>query len=606
MARSDELSRTTPHEPSSASSYPPPAPPPAARDPRNNFRVSSCAAFALLAFLYAALRLWRLTDSCLWFDEIFGVHAARHTWGSMLDFVARDLIHPPLFYVLLKVWIGAGGESLAWLRLFPVIVSVAALVPFFLLARELRLSPAATNLALALLALSGSLIKYAQEVRMYSLLFFFATASFWLFVRFCRVAGARDERKTLLALFVVNLLLVYTHYFGWFVVASECVYLTAFARKKLPAFAKASAALVVCFAPWVYAVVSRAASVDSGGGLAQNIGWAARPTFFTFVEYYATLNELLYYQQSSHEPLVGFLPATTRPGLLASAAFRALLFGLPVALLAREMWGGKKSAGEENEADEKREASEERETFDEREAGRKYFWPLVVFAVLPVALAFAASWMLPHSVWGARHLIVIAAPYALLVGVALARLRPAWLKATVLLVIGCWALIAASMLAVRRDGVYVWCAWEKLTPRMVGAERTDVDGDARTGGRVVKVYAFEDLVAYHTWFALSSLSGAAGAFEVEVVKGLPGLPEDPAYFLPRGFDGIAARDVRDARGESEVFAEDFFWVAFRATSRSLAQQPLKTLSEKGYVVGEGFELKARGRQVAFLVPVRRR
>ena len=52
--------------------------------------------------LYAVLRLWHLTDSCLWFDEIFSVHAARHDWLGMIGFVAADLIHPPLFYLLLK------------------------------------------------------------------------------------------------------------------------------------------------------------------------------------------------------------------------------------------------------------------------------------------------------------------------------------------------------------------------------------------------------------------------------------------------------------------------------------------------------------------------
>src|ERR1044071_9702029 len=92
-----------------------------------------------LAALYVAARLWRLTASCLWFDEIFSVHAARHAWGALWRFAAADLIHPPLFYALLKLWAAAGGESLLWLRLFPALTAVAALVPFILLARELRL-----------------------------------------------------------------------------------------------------------------------------------------------------------------------------------------------------------------------------------------------------------------------------------------------------------------------------------------------------------------------------------------------------------------------------------------------------------------------------------
>src|SRR5205807_8846745 len=90
-----------------------------------------------LTVLYVAARLWRLTASCLWFDEIFSVHAGRHSWREMLNFVAADVVHPPLFYVLLKLWIAVGGESLTCLRLFPVLVSVAARVPPVLLCRAL-------------------------------------------------------------------------------------------------------------------------------------------------------------------------------------------------------------------------------------------------------------------------------------------------------------------------------------------------------------------------------------------------------------------------------------------------------------------------------------
>src|SRR5687768_1179982 len=140
--------------------------------------------FGALVVLYAAVRLWHLDGSCLWFDEIFSVHAAEHEWGALFGFVAQDLIHPPFFYLLLKVWITIGGESLFWLRLFPVFFSALALVPFLHLCRELKLKRETTLLALLFLAVNGSLIKYAQEVRMYAPLFFFSILSIWLFARF--------------------------------------------------------------------------------------------------------------------------------------------------------------------------------------------------------------------------------------------------------------------------------------------------------------------------------------------------------------------------------------------------------------------------------------
>src|SRR6185369_4888831 len=91
--------------------------------------------FCLLALiaLYIAVRIWRLNDSCLWFDEIFSVHAAEHSWLGLFSFAAADLIHPPLFYILLKTWILLGGESLLWLRLLPAFISFVAVIPFLLL-----------------------------------------------------------------------------------------------------------------------------------------------------------------------------------------------------------------------------------------------------------------------------------------------------------------------------------------------------------------------------------------------------------------------------------------------------------------------------------------
>src|SRR4051812_17134587 len=115
-----------------------------------NSRFFQIGAIVVLSVMYVAVRLWKLTASCLWFDEIFSVHAAEHTWGTIIGFAARDLIHPPLFYLLLKIWISIGGEGLYWLRLFPVAIAAAAVVPFLYLCRDLKLSAWSKVIALLL------------------------------------------------------------------------------------------------------------------------------------------------------------------------------------------------------------------------------------------------------------------------------------------------------------------------------------------------------------------------------------------------------------------------------------------------------------------------
>ena len=512
-------------------------------------------AFVLVVCLYVAARVWRLTDSCLWFDEIFGVHAARHAWGQMLDFAAADLIHPPLFYALLKLWVGLGGESLWWLRLLPVLLSIAAIAPLLLLCRELRLGAWETNLALALAAVNGYLIKYAQEVRMYSLLLLLTLCSLWLFARLFNAANAGRARTTLVALAACNLLLVYTHYYGWLVVASEAALLLLLrrGRARTAPFLLTVALAAVAYLPWVYALAHN--SGEQGRGLAQNIGWVERPAAGDILQFLALLHEPFYFRRSSAEPV--YTTLTAPAGLL--------LFGVPILLL---LW---------------RLARRARAGDASRRGG--LCW-LLVFSFLPLLLAFALSWALPHSVWGTRHLIIVAAPYLIMAAAAVVRLRPVWARATVLVVLGCWVFWGALSALVRREAAPVWCAWEGHAARMM---RDESEGAVAAGA--LPVYAFEDLVAYHLWFALDSARDTR--FRVAVVKGVPGLPEDPAYFLPRAFDGVSVGDASALEGAR-------IWAAFRDAAWDESRPPLKTILERGYRVEEVYETRAQG-QRAFMV-----
>jgi hypothetical protein len=528
---------------------------------------------ALIVLLYVASRLWHLTGACLWFDEIFSLHAARHTWVELWRFAAADLIHPPLFYALLKIWTYAVGDSLLWLRLLPALVSIAALVPFLLLARELRLSATETNFALLFLAANGYLIKYAQELRMYSLLLLLALVSLWLFAKLLN--AHRATRTLLLALTIANLLLVYTHYYGLLVIACEAFYLAFKDRRKLAPFMLACVVVVLLFAPWVAACVG---ARKEGGGLAQNVGWIERPRAADLAQLFALLNEPFYFRQSSDQPLYA------RGGMLLGL----LLTGLPIAaLLLRTLRRGMKDT--QARVDEVKDDAERSDAVS-----------FLVFGVsLPVVLAFAASYALPVSVWGTRHLIVVAAPYALLAGLALCRIRTLWLKSAALVLICCWFLTAGAFTLLRGDPAYIWCAWDGLARSAVkdeaatqtNAATQTANVETREANARVNLYAFEDLVAYHLWFALDA-SGER-RMKVSVIKGMPGVAEDPAYFLPRHFDAVATQSPDALKGER-------FYAAFRAVTWDESQPPLKNILERGFRAERIYEMGAQG-QRAFLV-----
>jgi uncharacterized membrane protein len=112
----------------------------------------------LIGSLYIATRLWRLNDYGLWLDEVFSVNMAWLDWKEILHAVAPNIVHPPLFYLLLKMWIHMGGESLFWQRFFPALTAVATIIPFFSICRELRLSTTEINTVFILIAVNSYLI----------------------------------------------------------------------------------------------------------------------------------------------------------------------------------------------------------------------------------------------------------------------------------------------------------------------------------------------------------------------------------------------------------------------------------------------------------------
>ena len=483
--------------------------------PNGKFHI---AVVAVTAAIYIMLRFWHLTDSCLWFDEIFSVHAAEMDFQNLFWFVAQDLIHPPLFYVLLKFWITSGGESLFWLRFFPVFFSIISIVPFFFLCRELKLKFSTISLALLFLAANGCLIKYAQEVRMYSVLLCFALFSMWLFVRFLNLG------KNIWILTIINFLMIYTHYFGWLVVLSEIAAIVILQRIKIRQILIMFGILLMSFVPWVLAILK---ATETNSNFAQNIGWIEKPNATTLLNFLFDLIEPFYYQQSSVEPTSIFV--ITIPLLLIIVASFVTYF---------IFWKS------------------------ETELEKRNLWLLVILLKVPVLLAFIASWVLPYSIWGTRHLIFAFVPSAILAAIALSKIKIPPLK----IILVCFVLffygIAFLIQTQREREVYIWCAWENLAGTLDKNKPT-------------KIYVFEDLVAYDMWFALRD---AEKNFEIIKVNSEQ-MPEDKAYFLPRGFDKVQTTDENGITG-------DRFYVAYRDSVFNELHPPLHDLRAKGYKIGE--------------------
>ena len=381
-------------------------------------RTRTNASLVVIAAVYVAARLWHLTSFGLFGDEVFTLWTAAQDWNGLFASVIGDVAHPPFYYALLKVWIDVGGQSLLWIKLLPALISIATLFPFLFLCRELNLNVIATSLALWLMAVNGFLITHAQEPRMYSLLLLLTTCSLWLFAKLCR----EHSNSIQAALCAVNLLLVFTHYFGWVIVGLEFVFLLTWQRDGLRSFIIGSIFIAVCFTPWVY-LVARAARANPSR---VNFVWNRPPPLSELAGYYGNLNGPLSYRWK-----------------VFGTAVVMLVFVTPIIGWAARIVRTHRSRAE-----------------------AKLLWLLSLFAFGPVVLAFVTSHALPEPVWAFRYLIIAAPAYLLLVAAATERLKSRRVRIVFVVLIAGWAGVSGFVEAFNRDRV----AWEPLVQRMIQAE----------------------------------------------------------------------------------------------------------------------------------------
>ena len=214
------------------------------------------AAIGIVLVLAALLRLYGLVRQSAWADEITTLFIAdpSHAFGRFWALVLSDA-HPPLYYLFMRWWFAAFGQSDLAARTPSLIFGILAVGAAAFAFSPCRLR---TRLALMLfLAVSPGAIEYAQEARSYSLLLFLATVITGLCFRILqhRSAGDRELRRSIALLTGVGLIASYTHYFGFLIAlaASFAATVSLLGRRK-PFIAAAAgfALLVAAFIPWVF------------------------------------------------------------------------------------------------------------------------------------------------------------------------------------------------------------------------------------------------------------------------------------------------------------------------------------------------------------------
>ena len=198
--------------------------------------------------LLCALSLWlrtRILGAGFWIDEGISVGIAHHPLTEIPHLLRQDG-SPPLYYLLLHVWIGWFGDGERATHVLSLIPAIACIPLAFWVARSL-FGRAAGWACAALATVDPYLTYYGQETRMYALAAFFSLVATGAFVR-----GVIEGRRGWLPVLVVSLdLLLYTHNWGLFFCVGLAVATAALAREHWRAAAAAAAAVALLYAPWV-------------------------------------------------------------------------------------------------------------------------------------------------------------------------------------------------------------------------------------------------------------------------------------------------------------------------------------------------------------------
>lgn len=224
--------------------------------------------FLPLLALALCLRLYGLSDSALWGDESSSLFLARYSPLQLWQHAAHD-VHPPLYFFFLHGWVQVVGEGVLSLRLFSALFGTLAVFLGGWLMWRLA-SARAAFIALLLLALLPTAVRYSQEVRMYSLL------GCWLLAATLALLYWLEEgrRRYLLMYAALMTAAFYTHYFSLFGALVQWLWLAMLPNSPLRRrdWWLANLAIAALFLPWLPGLldlIRHMAVLEAGG----DVGW---------------------------------------------------------------------------------------------------------------------------------------------------------------------------------------------------------------------------------------------------------------------------------------------------------------------------------------------
>jgi len=344
----------------------------------------------LITLLALALRICMLKYESFWIDEAMTGLRSRWDFEYLLDEIVSGDQMPFYFFMTWSISKYLGNSVLV-LRGLSVIFGLISMIPIYLIAR--RFGKEAALISILLFAVSPTMLYYSQEARMYMFMVFLSAFSIHFFLN---IVDQEREKRTvsLIMLLFINILLVYTHYFGILFVFLELISMVGLLlfhniRSKrtigLSTISKRIWPLVLSglsFLPWfIYQQREQSLSEKTTGG-SLGLGLDLIPETFRFLGGQYTA---IYRNDTSIAVVVGYI----------------FLFLFIISLIIFLM-----------------------RRYREQEGLNFLVLSAILLVISPLAAYAVSHWFTP--MYNHRYFIFLAAPFFIILGAALSSLR-VWL-----------------------------------------------------------------------------------------------------------------------------------------------------------------------------------
>jgi mannosyltransferase len=235
-------------------------------------------------------RFYNNTAVALWHDEAFSALYVRdYGWKEMMYRIGLD-VHPPLYYILLKLWSYVLGTGILSLRGFSILFGTLTIWAAYIFVKKAFGSQRLALFAGLMIAINPFQAQYSLEARMYTLgTFLILLASYFLLK-----ALETQKWKDWIVYSLLAAAAIYTHYYLIFSVAAQGLYLIYWLFKHRQVnrdflhntTGKVVGAYVVSFllfVPWLKQFLIQKSRVDAAYWIPPLDRWSIPSTIWTML-----------------------------------------------------------------------------------------------------------------------------------------------------------------------------------------------------------------------------------------------------------------------------------------------------------------------------------